>query len=105
MTGRPVRVAPNGYDFSAEPVFERDRGCRIVFFGALSYMPNVDGLHWFVRDIWPTIRATVPEARLDVAGELSPAVEDISRVPGVSLAGFVESIPAVVIARPYLWCR
>lgn len=96
MTSRPVAVAPNGYDFSSDPQFDRPRQCRIVFYGALSYEPNVDGLRWFLRDIWPKIRKALPDVQLHVAGRASPAVELFAREPGVQLCGFVESISSFV---------
>jgi glycosyltransferase involved in cell wall biosynthesis len=96
MTGRPVRVAPNGYDYSVPPAFRPPQGRRIVFFGALNYLPNIDGLSWFVRDIWPKIREAVPDVRLEVAGAPGPDVEFVGQEPGVRLCGFVESIRSFV---------
>jgi len=95
-TGRPVRVAPNGYDYSTPPDYDRQRQRRIVFFGALNYKPNVDGLCWFVRDIWPKIREAIPDVRLDIAGAPGPAVQLLDQEPGVHLCGFVESIRSFV---------
>src|SRR5262249_16883905 len=38
-------------------------GRTVVFFGLLSYAPNVDGVIHFVQDIWPRIAAAHPRAR------------------------------------------
>lgn len=96
LTGRSTRVAPNGYDFSVAPVFGRAPAQRIVFYGALRYGPNIDGLQWFVRSIWPTIRRVLPDAQLDIAGTADSAVQRFADEPGVRVCGFVESIRAFV---------
>lgn len=96
LTGRSTRVVPNGYDFSVAPVFGRAPAQRIVFYGALRYGPNIDGLEWFVRSIWPTIRRVLPDAQLDIAGTADSAVQRFEDEPGVRVCGFVESIRAFV---------
>jgi polysaccharide biosynthesis protein PslH len=95
-TGRPVQVAPNGYDYSNAPDFDRQRRRRIVFYGSLWYEPNVDALRWFVRNVWPGIRKALPDVQLEVAGTLNPGVQVLDREPGVHLCGFVESIHSFV---------
>ena len=96
LTGRPTQAAPNGYDFSTPPVFGRVPAERIVFYGALRYGPNLDGLDWFIQSVWPRIRRMLPEVRLDVAGTSDSAMQRLANEPGVHLCGFVESIRAFV---------
>jgi glycosyltransferase involved in cell wall biosynthesis len=96
MTGRRARAVPNGYDFSMPPDFDRPRNARVVFIGALGYRPNLDGLRWFVREVWPGIRRTVPGARLDVGGASTAETDSLDGEPGVRLCGFVDDIAAFV---------
>src|SRR4029079_3281997 len=35
---------------------------HLCYVGNLRWHPNVAGLDWFCRDVWPKIRARVPEA-------------------------------------------
>ena len=39
---------------------------RVAFFGSLGFFPNIEGLNWFCKDVWPHILESVPEARLVV---------------------------------------
>lgn len=68
---RNVSWIPFFYD---EPVLESEfrKGFQerrdFVWIGNFRHAPNVDGLRWFRNEIWPLIRAKLPEARLRVYG-------------------------------------
>ena len=36
--------------------------------GAPRFGPNVQGLQWFCREVWPLVRARVPDARFTIVG-------------------------------------
>ena len=70
--GDPSRVhaVPNG--FEPPDVItpnELRRGDRIGMIGDFTYLPNHDGLRWFVRHAWPLVRARVPAAQLRLVGK------------------------------------
>ncbi len=95
-----VTVVPNGVDAA---YFAPQRGSQVaphemLFVGSLDWRPNHDGVLWFLDDVFPKIRARVPDATLSVVGRAPPAwfTEQVSRVGGVTVEG---SVPDV---RPYL---
>jgi glycosyltransferase involved in cell wall biosynthesis len=47
-------------------------GRTVLFFGLLSTLPNVDGIRWFVQEIWPRVTRTRPDARLKILGKGAP---------------------------------
>ncbi|MFN9958911.1 MAG: sugar transferase, partial [bacterium] len=69
----------NGVDFSyfqnrgsaveapspASPSGPGSAGLRLVFVGVLDYLPNVDGLGWFLNQVWPGLRQQLPAATLE----------------------------------------
>ncbi|MBI2827566.1 MAG: glycosyltransferase [Planctomycetia bacterium] len=66
----PVDVIDTGVDVD---YFETLRGAapvpgRLLFLGSLDWMPNIDGLHWFVREVYPRIKSRHPATSLDVVG-------------------------------------
>ena len=68
----------------------------VVFFGLLSYFPNVDGVTYFVQEIWPRIAEADPKARLKIiGGQATGSLQALVR-PGVELTGFVPDL------RPHL---
>lgn len=75
---------------------ERDPG-TVVFVGSLDWLPNVDGLVWFVADVWPMVREHCPQARLRLVGRNpGPEIQGLAQQPGVELVGTVPD------TRPWL---
>ena len=76
-------------------------GCRqpfearrdLVFVGGYQHPPNVDAAQWFVREIWPAVRAALPDARVHIVGSKAPdEVRALGEVEGVVFHGFVPDI-------------
>lgn len=65
---------------------------QVGFAGAFGHRPNIEGLDWFLNEIWPQVRARVPTARFVVAGR-NPPPELVARAgDGVEFSGFVPDI-------------
>jgi len=57
-----------------------------VFWGRLDFGPNIQALDWFMKSVWPIVRARVPDARFTVMGfNPSAEVRAIAAAPGVTL--------------------
>ena len=72
----PVEVIETGVDvdyFTPSPDTVPVPG-RLLFLGSLDWMPNIDGIDWFVQNVYPLIKASAPHATLDIvgAGRLQP---------------------------------
>jgi glycosyltransferase involved in cell wall biosynthesis len=92
-------VIPNAADVegmqprSSDPAPHPD---NVLFFGLLASVPNVDGLSFFVRDIWPRILAARPAAQFHIVGaKPAPALRALEG-RGVTIVGPVDDL------RPYL---
>jgi glycosyltransferase involved in cell wall biosynthesis len=59
----------------------------LMFVGGFAHQPNVDGILWFVNDIYPAVRERLGEVTLQVVGANPP--EALRGRPGVVLAGAV----------------
>lgn len=81
----PVTV-PNGVDADVAAVRDAEAH-SLLFVGNLSYVPNQDGIVWFIEAVLPRLREAVPQARLTVAGSApAAAVRRACEAPGVTLA-------------------
>lgn len=58
-----------------------------LFFVGSNTAPNIVGLEWFFREIWPQIRTKRPGARLKVAGSVARAIG--AAPEGVTMLGVV----------------
>lgn len=64
-----IVVVPNGVDYEFfSPGENVDRPYHIVFTGNMSYAPNVAGALWLAGEIFPLVKAAVPDATLLLAG-------------------------------------
>ncbi len=51
----------------------------ILYFGTLSWQPNIEGLERFIRQVFPLVREEAPQARLLIAGrDAPPALERLA---------------------------
>ncbi|MAE61167.1 MAG: sugar transferase [Planctomycetaceae bacterium] len=92
-----VHVVPNGVDLDYFASNDQCDRCTVAFCGALNYRPNVEGLLWFTRSIWPRIKAGRPDARFRIVGRRPDrAVRRLRHLPGVELIGQVADV------RPHL---
>lgn len=71
---------------------------RLVFVGALDYHANVDGVEWFVKNVFPPLRERFSDCVFDVVGSRPAAVLKslAENTPGMNLVGTVPDV------RPYL---
>jgi polysaccharide biosynthesis protein PslH len=67
--GRPACVVPNGFPApSSKPARAVVSPPRLGFIGWFQGRPNVEGVSWFIREVWPLVKARVPLARLRLVG-------------------------------------
>lgn len=91
-----VTVVPNGVDLPAANGPERSPADppRLLFSGTMDYRPNVEGIAWFVQQVWPLL-AREPIA-LDIVGRDPVASVRALAGAGVTVVGPVPSM------APYL---
>jgi glycosyltransferase involved in cell wall biosynthesis len=101
LAGVDARVVPHVVSIAPNVERPADTG-RICYAGKLSWEPNVRGVDWFCRAVWPIVRQRLPEATLEIAGR--GLVEDASGrqivppawgSPGITMLGFRSDIDAV----------
>ena len=73
---------------------------ELCFLGSLDWLPNVDGLRWFVEQVMPLIRAEVPDAVLHVGGR-APAYDVQALHNGTSVIVHGPVIDATTFRREH----
>lgn len=64
-------VVPNPAPAAAAGT-RHDDGETVLFVGSFGYLPNLDGMYWFIEVIWPLVRRHRPTARLRIVGRDMP---------------------------------
>lgn len=96
---RDMTVIPIAIDTDELPIAHRHAGARqMTHVGTMYWPPNIDGMLWFIREIYPLVRDTRPESGLDVIGARPPQelVGLKGQVPGLNVTGYVADV------APYL---
>lgn len=97
----PRQVLPIGLDtVCGEPDYGSfRRPASLHFIGSLDWLPNLEGLDWFLAKVWPAVHARFPELVFHVAGRNMP--ERLLRLatPGVVVHGEVEDSCVFVAAH------
>jgi glycosyltransferase involved in cell wall biosynthesis len=93
LPGVLTAVVPNAVDtaFFSRGSMRRERG-TILFYGTLSYYPNLDGLLFFLREVMPIVRRSHPAARLKVVGADPPEAIRRYAAGDVTFTGFVADL-------------
>lgn len=94
-----ITVIPTGVDLDFfRPAAGEEQPNTLVFTGSMDYMPNEDGICYFMEQILPRVRFHLPNVALLVVGRRpSPRLLKLATMtPGVEVTGAVEDI------RPYV---
>src|SRR3954469_9301163 len=94
-----ISSVPTGVDVE---YFERPESSSVlydlVFVGFMDWMPNIDGMRWFLADVFPLIRRQKPDCRLAIVGRNPPqALLDAAKDSHITVTGTVPDV------RPFLW--
>jgi glycosyltransferase involved in cell wall biosynthesis len=105
-----IAVIPIAVDTEEVAVVEREPSPRhILHIGTMYWPPNIDGVNWFIQEIYPSIRQQRPDVQFDVVGSRPPAellaLNDADL--GINVTGYVKDpIPyqqrAAVMVVPLL---
>ena len=101
LAGIQARVVPQVVPI-ASPVERETTEPRFCYAGNLTWEPNLRGVDWFCREVWPLVRQRLPDATFEIAGAGLPT--DASgaqipplawRAPGIRMLGFIHDISSV----------
>jgi len=98
--GSRVSALANGVDAASfQPPGPPGDAPEIVFTGVFDYGPNETAALWLMSDVWPTVVAARPGARLTLVGA-NPSSAVRRKATSSSAVTVTGAVPDV---RPYLW--
>jgi len=90
-----IAIVPNGVDteyFAFEKKTFAKKKLSFVFIGNFLWIPNIDILHRLLDDVWPAIRAALPQSELHIVGANVPDWAKRFRGNGVIIDGIIPDI-------------
>lgn len=96
---KPAITIPTGLNLEEYPYSELPGNPSVFFIGALDWLPNQEGLEWFLDYVLEPLRMEVPEAVFHVAGRNAPhSFEKRLAAKGVIYHGEVEDSRAFMMS-------
>ena len=94
-----VSEIPTGVNLEDLTPSTSARRAGLVFIGSMDWLPNIDGVLYFVREVLPLIRQRRADCALTIVGRApTPEIAALAkRDPLIQVTGTVPDI------RPYLW--
>jgi glycosyltransferase involved in cell wall biosynthesis len=95
---RHVGIVPNGVDTTHYTGnFGMPEADSLVYSGALTYFANFDAMSFFLREVFPLIRAQRPHVKLAITGRLDGVpIDRLACDGGVVFTGYVDDIRPVI---------
>jgi len=68
----PMEICPFGIQLSTYEEQFPPEPFRLFHIGAMDWMPNVEAIEWFLKEVWPDIHQKIPELSFYFAGRSMP---------------------------------
>jgi len=90
-----VRVIPNIHPLEkiASPAFATRRD--LLFIGGFSHHANVDAIMWFVHEVFPLVRAQLPNVKLNLVGSKTPKTIFALASESIQILGYVPDVSTI----------
>lgn len=104
-----VVTVPSGVDLTQWPLCRQPQAPpQVLFVGNYFHPPNVEGALWLAYEVWPLVQASMPEARLILAGRSpTPAIQQLASAT-IQVPGTIDNLHEVyrqsrVVVAPIFW--
>jgi glycosyltransferase involved in cell wall biosynthesis len=88
----PLLTIPAGLSMDTYPITALPDRQSIFYIGALDWLPNQEGLRWFLRNVFDHLLSELPDLQFHVAGRNAPAhFEKKLKHPNIIYHGEVEN--------------
>ena len=96
----PVKAIPFGI-YPEPPAKTVNPGVENALFhiGAMNWMPNQEGMDWFLKEVWPRLTSRHPELRFYLAGRAMPARFKRLSQKNVVVLGEVPDARAFILSK------
>ena len=99
----PVEAIPFGIDPEQFPETNTEPEFPSLFsIGAMDWIPNLEGICWFLEKVWPEIHRKYPSLQYYLAGRHMPGWLSEKRFPNIVVVGEVEDAKTFMHSKSIL---
>jgi glycosyltransferase involved in cell wall biosynthesis len=70
-TATKIKTIPYGIELP-EMVSNQETENALFYIGAMNWMPNIEGIQWFLKNVWPSLNSKFPQLKFYLAGREMP---------------------------------
>lgn len=90
-TSTPIKDISFGIDTNKFPKPLKDYEFPSLFhIGAMNWIPNIEGIRWFLHNVWPEVHKKYPVLSFYLAGREMPDWLTNSKIPNLQVVGEVD---------------
>jgi len=90
--GKPVIDIPFGVNPEEYKISDTEAEVPSLFhLGSMNWVPNQEGIRWFLEHVWPAVHKMFPNLKFYLAGRMMPDWLLKSDFPGLEVVGEVDS--------------
>lgn len=94
----PNTSIPTGYVYDSLPAIIEEENA-VAFIGGMDWMPNREGVEWFLKNVWTRVVEQVPDAKFYLAGRNFPDEIKNLQVKGLVVVGEVEDAKQFIFSK------
>ncbi len=95
-----TKIRTISYGVSLPDIPEKDASENALFYiGAMNWIPNQEGIRWFLKEVWPTLHRKFPDMKFYLAGRKMPSWLRKLKSANVVVLGEVEDAEAFVRSK------
>ena len=91
MTTLPFGISLKAYNTAAKLEAKKINEFKLFHIGAMDWKPNMEGISWFIEDVWPSVLYENPDFKLHIAGRSMPDWLIEKEIPSMTNHTEVES--------------
>ncbi len=96
VTDVPFGIGPRDYD--GHPDIQPEIP-SLFHIGSMNWIPNLEGIQWFLEKAWERIHQEIPELTLYLAGRMTPSWLLNARYPNVQVIGEVDDALTFMLSK------
>ena len=88
-----------GYAFDNLPEIDEHEENAVAFIGGMDWIPNREGIDWFIDKVWPKVTEQIPDAKFYLAGRNFPEEIKNLKVKGLVVVGEVDNAREFILSK------